>query len=105
MVGLRRDDQARILKGALGYGMVQLHIGALSYHTDLFGHQPESFEANPTLRAALCPGLWRRDLNPQRAPDPDSGSASGVHLQSQALAATGFVCAKSRLKSVAHLFH
>ena len=99
------NDQAHILKGALGLGMVQLHIGALSYHADFFGHQPESFEANPTLRAALCPGLRRRDLHSQGAPDADSCSASGVHLQAQALAATRFVSAKSRLKPVAHFVH
>ena len=94
-----------MLERALGRGMVQLHIGALSYHSDFLRHEPEPLKANATLRAALCPGLWRRDLNPQRAPDADSCSASGVHLQAQALAATGFVSAKRRLKSVAHLFH
>ena len=53
MVGLTSDDQAHILKGALGLGMVQLHVGALSYHADFLGHQPEPLQANATLRTAL----------------------------------------------------
>ena len=96
---------ARHLKGALGFGMIQLDVGALSYDANFFGHQPESLEANPTLRAALCPGLRRSNLHSQGAPDADSCSASGVHLQAQALAATRFVSAKSRLKPVAHFVH
>ena len=102
---LPMNERLNMLEGAFGRGVVQLHIGALSYHSDLFRHEPETFEANATLCAALCPGLRRSNLNSEGTPDSDSCSASCVHLQSQTLTATGFVSAKRWLKSVAHLFH
>ena len=42
-----------MLERALGRGMVQLHVGALSYHANFLGHQPEPLKTNATLRAAL----------------------------------------------------
>ncbi len=42
-----------MLEKALGRGMVQLHIGALSYHSDFLRHEPEPLKANATFRAAL----------------------------------------------------
>ena len=85
--------------------MIQLYIGAFSYHADFLGHQPEALKTDATSRAALRPTWRRSDLYSQRAPYADGCSARCVHLQAQALAAAGFVNAKSRLKPVAHFFH
>ena len=90
---------------ALGYDIIQLYIGAFSYHAYFLRHHPEALETDATSRAALRP-TWRRiDLYSQWAPDADRRSARRVHLQAEALAAAGFVNANSRLKPVAHFFH
>ena len=94
-----------ISERALGYGMIQLYIGAFSYHAYVFGHHPVALKTDATSRAALRPTWRRSDLYSQRAPYADGCSARRVHLQAEALAAAGFVNAKSRLKPVAHFFH
>ena len=94
-----------ISERALGYGMIQLYIGAFSYHAYVFGHHPEALETDATSRAALRPTRRRRDLYSQGAPDTNRRSARRVHLQAQALVAACFVNANSRLKPVAHFFH
>ena len=90
---------------ALGYGIIQLYIGAFSYHAYFLRHHPEALETDATSRAALRPTRRRRDLYSQWAPDPDRRSARRVHLQAEALAAACLVNANSRLKPVAHFFH
>ena len=90
---------------ALGYDIIQLYIGAFSYHAYLLRHHPEALEPDATSRAALRPRERRRDLYSQWAPDANRRSARRVHLQSQALVAASFVNANSRLKPVAHFFH
>ena len=90
---------------ALGYGIIQLYIGAFSYHAYVLRHHPEALETDATSRAALRPTRRRRDLYSQGAPDTNRRSARRVHLQAQALVAASFVNANSRLKPVAHFFH
>ena len=48
-----RADQPNALEGAFDLGGIQLHVGALGYHTDFLGHQPEALKAYATFRAAL----------------------------------------------------
>ena len=98
-------ERLNALERALGRGMVQLHVGSLSYHANFLGPEPEPFKANATLGAALRPTRRRRDLYSQGAPDTNRRSARRVHLQAEALAAASFVNANSRLKPVAHFFH
>jgi len=90
---------------ALGYGIIQLYIGAFSYHAYFLRHHPEALEPDATSRAALRPTRRRRDLYSQWAPDTNRRSARRVHLQAQTLVAACFVNANSRLEPVAHFFH
>ena len=90
---------------ALGYGIIQLYIGAFSYHAYVLRHHPEALETDATSRAALRPTRRRRDLYSQGAPDTNRRSARRVHLQAQTLVAACFVNANSRLEPVAHFFH